>query len=77
MSVSDTTHGVKPRGIRRAFARERRRARYLLLAGIVLLGMVTALAGVAGSPFARGAAPRLADGSPTPQTPCTAFPIPC
>ena len=77
MSVSDTTRGVKPRGFQRAFARERTQARYLVAAGIVLLGMVAALAGMAGSPFARGTASRLVDGSPTPQTHCPSFPIPC
>ncbi|HST87961.1 MAG TPA: hypothetical protein VLJ14_06240 [Ktedonobacterales bacterium] len=77
MSVSDATRDVKSRGLQRMFARGRARARYLALAGILLLAAVAALAGIAGSPFARGAVPRLVDGSPTPQTHCPSFPIPC
>jgi hypothetical protein len=77
MSVSDTMRGVKPRELQRTFANGRVRARYLALAGIFLLAAVAALAGMTGSPFARGAASRLVDGSPTPQTHCSTFPIPC
>ena len=77
MSVSDATRDVKSRGIGRTFAHGRVRARYLALAGIFLLATAAALAGMAGSPFAHGTAPRLVDGSPTPQTHCSAFPIPC